>query len=208
MQPKFYDMEQNTPEWLSLRLGKVTSSANATFMANVDKGTWGEPAKRLALQIALERITGNRSENGYTNEHMQRGHDQEGIARELYEMHHFVNVENGGFFESDCRRYGDSPDGLVSDEGVIEIKSVIAPVHYANIKRAGHDPAYTWQIVGHMDCTNRAWVDFISYCAEFPEEKQLIVYRLYRKDYLDHIERLRKRRRTNIHAPVSLGSRA
>jgi hypothetical protein len=188
----FHDVAQNDEIWHALRCGKVTSSSNATFMANADKGTWGEPAKRLALQIALERITGNKSENGFSNDHTERGHAQEPIAKSLYELEYFVNVDNGGFFE--CGLYGASPDGLVNDDGIIEIKSVIAPVHYANIKRQSHDPSYTWQIVGNLDCTGRDWCDFISFCAEFPEAKQLIVYRLYRKDYLDHIERLRKRR--------------
>ena len=193
MQPKFYDVEQNTPEWSALRCGKVTSSSNATFMAHAEKGIWGDPAMRLALQVALERITGNKSECVFSNGHTERGHAQEPIARAMYEMQHFVNIDNGGFF--DCGGlYGASPDGLIDEDGIIEIKSVIAPVHYANLKRGSHDPTYTWQIVGNLDCTNREYADFISYCSEFPEGKQLIVYRLYRKDYLDHIERLRARR--------------
>jgi hypothetical protein len=190
----YHDIEQNTEIWDSLRCGKVTSSANSIFMPNADKGTFGDPARRLAVQISLERITGKKSANRYYNDHMQRGHDQESLARALYEQEYFVNVDNGGFFESICGRYGGSPDGLVNDDGCIEIKSVIAPVHYATMRRGAHDPAYTHQLIGHLDCTGRDWVDFISYCSEFPEEKQLIVYRLYRKDYLDHIERLRKRR--------------
>lgn len=187
----FHDVEQNSDAWQALRCGKVTASNYGLIMANEGK-CFGEPAKKYALQIALERINGTKSEVGFSNDHMERGREQEPIARMLYEMEQFVNVDNGGFF--DCGLYGDSPDGLVNEDGVIEIKSVIASVHYATIRRGSHDPSYTWQIVGHLDCTNRAWVDFVSYCSEFPEHKQIVVYRAHRNDYLDHIERLRKRR--------------
>jgi hypothetical protein len=191
MKPIFHDVEQNTAAWHDLRCGKVTASNYGLIMANEGK-SFGKPAKRYALQIALERINGSKTEIGFTNEHMARGKMQESAARMFYELQYFVNVENGGFF--DCGLYGDSPDGLISEDGVIEIKSVIAPVHNATIRRGLHDPAYTWQMIGHFDCTGRNWVDFISYCAEFPEEKRIVVYRLYRNDYVDHIERLRERR--------------
>jgi hypothetical protein len=190
---KFHDVEQGSDAWHALRCGKVTASNYGLIMANEGKA-FGEPARKYALQTALERITGVKSASGYSNGHMERGIEQESTARALYETQHFVNVDNGGFFESPCGLYGDSPDGLVNEDGLIEIKSVIAPVHYATMRRGAHDPAYTFQLIGHLDSTGREYVDFVSYCSEFPEEKQLIVYRLYRNDYLDHIERLSKRR--------------
>lgn len=188
---KFHDVEQNTDAWYALRLGKATASNFACFMANEGKA-FGEPAKRYALQIALERITGEREENSYTNEHMERGHEQEPIARMLYEEMSFVDVANGGFF--DCGEYGDSPDGLVNDDGVVEIKSVIPATHYATLQRGSFDPSYRWQLVGHLDCTGRDWVDFISYCSLFPEDKRLIVHRLWREQCEDELKRLKERR--------------
>jgi hypothetical protein len=123
---------------------------------------------------------------------MERGHEQEPIARMMYEYENFVIVTNGGFF--DWITYGDSPDGLVGDDGIVEIKSVIAPTHYATLRRGSFDPSYRWQLVGHLDCTGRQWVDFVSYCSDFPVEKQLIVHRLHRTDCVDEIARLRTRR--------------
>ena len=123
---------------------------------------------------------------------MERGHEQEPIARMLYEETTFCDVSNGGFF--DCGDYGDSPDGLINGDGVIEIKSVIAPTHYATLLRGSFDPAYRWQLVGHLDCTGRDWVDFVSYCADFPDDKQLIVHRVTVDDMKDELERLRARR--------------
>lgn len=187
----FYDVEQNTDEWMALRCGKATASNFGCFMANEGKA-FGEPAKDYALQIALEIITGKKAEYGFSNSHTERGHEQEPIARKMYEDHTFSEVTNGGFF---CYgSFGDSPDGLVLSNGVIEIKSVIPKTHNATLKRNSFDPSYKWQLVGHLDCTGRDWVDFVSFCSDFPVGKQLIVHRLHRNDYLDEIERLRLRR--------------
>lgn len=187
----FHDVQQNTETWECLRLGKATASNFATFMAN-DGKAFGDPAKRYALQLALEIETGRKAAHGFSNEHTERGHEQEPLARMLYEQENFVDVLNGGFF--DCGDYGDSPDGLVGTDGVIEIKSVLAPTHYGTLQRGSFDPAYRWQLVGHLDCTGRDWVDFVSYCADFPERNQLIVYRLHRRDCEFEIARLRARR--------------
>ena len=187
----FHDIEQNTDEWLQLRLGKATASKFACFMAN-DGKAFGEPAKEYALQLALERITDQSTANGYSNDHMERGKEQEPIARMLYEQEYFTKVLNGGFF--DYGDYGDSPDGLIGESGVIEIKSVIAKVHYATLIRGTFDPSYKWQLIGHLECTNRDWVDFVSFCADFPESKKLIVHRLVKDDFQDEIARLKARR--------------
>lgn len=187
----WHDVPQNTDEWLALRVGKPTCSKFGTFMANEGKA-FGDPAKDYALQIALEIATGNKPENGFSNEHTERGHEQEPIARMMYEDENFVDVGNGGFF--DWGTYGDSPDGLIRTDGVLEIKSVIAKTHYATIRRNSFDPSYKWQLVGHLDCTGRDWVDFVSYCSDFPEEKQLITHRLYREQCTDELARLKARR--------------
>lgn len=185
------DVQQNSDEWLELRRGKVTASNFSMFMAN-DGKSFGEPAKKYALQVALERVTGIKSEGGFSNCHTDRGHIEEPIARLLYEETYFTEVTNGGLF--DCGEYADSPDGLAGNDGVIEIKSVTPSVHYATLKRGSFDPAYTWQLVGHIECSNRSWVDFVSYCSEFPRHNNLIVFRTYREEFSDHIKRLQARR--------------
>ncbi|WP_264041456.1 lambda exonuclease family protein [Pectobacterium carotovorum] len=187
----WHDIQQNTEEWEALRVGKATASNFGLIMANAGKA-FGDPAKRYALQIALEQIKGCKSEFSFSNEHMERGHEQEPVARMLYEEMNFIDADNGGFF--DHGTYGDSPDGLIGADGVIEIKSVISPTHYATLKRGSFDPSYRWQLVGHLDCTGRDWVDFVSYCADFPEDKQLVVWRLTREECAEEIESLRERR--------------
>jgi hypothetical protein len=123
---KFYDVAQNEDEWFALRAGRLTSSKLGTIMANYGKA-FGEPAKKYAVNIAIEQITGKPIASTYTNEHMERGHEQEPVARMLYEEENFTEITNGGFFGSEF--IGCSPDGLEGNNGVIEIKSVIAPVH-------------------------------------------------------------------------------
>lgn len=191
MNRQWHDVEQNTDAWMELRMGKATASNFACFMANEGKA-FGDPAKRYALQLALEQITGRKSEFGFKSADMERGHEQEPVARMLYEDERFVSVTNGGFF--DLGEYGDSPDGLVGSDGVAEIKSVIASTHYDTLRRGSFDPAYRWQLVGHLECTGRDWVDYISYCSDFPEPGQLIIYRQDRDDFKEELKRLADRR--------------
>ena len=187
---KFHDIQQNTDEWFLLRAGKLTGSKFGTIMAKYGK-PFGEPAKKYAVNIAIEQITGNPIPSGYSNAHMERGHEQEPIARDLYEQENFTDVSNGGFFESDF--VGMSPDGLIDDDGVIEIKSVIPSVHYANIKRGSVDPAYKWQCIGNLKFCGRDWLDFISFCADFPVDKQLFVHRIRKKDLVSEFDMIDNR---------------
>lgn len=187
----YHDVKQNEDAWSALRLGKATGSNSACYMAN-DGRAFGDPAKAYALKIALEIKTGKAAEYSFSNDHMIRGQEQEPIARMLYEEENFLTIGNGGFF--DCGRHGDSPDGLILKDGVLEIKCVIATTHYATMLRDSFDPAHRWQLVSHLDCSERNWVDFVSYCSDFPEDKQMLVYRLYREECKVELERLAARR--------------
>lgn len=175
-----YDIEQNTDEWLSMRVGRVGGSSIGKIMANYGK-SFGQPAQDLAVKIAIEQITGERNENGYTNVHMERGHEQEPIARALYEEKFFCDVQRGGFFE-EGDDVGVSPDGLVYEDGLIEIKSVIETVHFATVKRGKFDPLYQWQLYLNLKVSGREWIDFVSFCATFPEGKRLFVSRVTREE--------------------------
>ncbi len=186
----YIDVEQNTSEWFAMRAGKLTSSKLGVVMANFPKA-FGEPAKRYAKIIAVERITGIPTENSYSNDHMARGHEQEPIARSLYESETFSTVENGGFFCSE--EIGCSPDGLIQKDGVLEIKCVIANIHYDNVKRQDIDPAYKWQCIGNLKFTVRDWIDFVSYCENYPEGKRLFVYRSKKEDFTEQFEMIDQR---------------
>lgn len=176
----FHDIPQNSEAWDALRAGKPTSSKLACIMANYGK-PFGDPARKYAAELALERVKGCKLSSGYSNEHMERGHEEEPLARMEYEEQTFSIVTNGGFF--DHGYFGCSPDGLVGNDGVVEIKSALAHIHLERVRKQTFDSAYKWQLIGNMKFTGRAWVDFISYCSEFPAGKNLYVFRLHAKDY-------------------------
>lgn len=182
MQLEFSDVEQNTDEWDALRVGKITSSALSSVMANYGKA-FGEPAKKYAVSIALGQITGQVDSSGYKNADMDRGHEQEPLARLAYEAQVFTNVKNGGFFY--YPDLGCSPDGLVGDDGLIEIKCAIPSIHYERVRKQTYDSAYKWQLIGNMKISNRNWIDFISYCPEFPPDKRLYIVRLFASQFKD-----------------------
>ena len=190
LSPKFHDVEQNTDEWLSLRAGKVTSSSLSKIMAN-EIGAFGEPAKKLAINLAVESMTGKPVDSGFSNGHTERGHAEEPIARMAYENEMFCAIQNGGFF--DCGDAGCSPDGLTEDNGIIEIKCVVPSQHYANVKRQSIDPAYKWQVYGNLMLTDFDYIDFVSYCSNFPIGKKLFVCRVNHKDVKAVFQRIETR---------------
>lgn len=174
------DVEQNTYEWFELRLGKATSSNFGKIMANYGK-SFGEPAIEYAQKLALERVTGLRDERSFfVGRFFDDGHFYEQIARQEYEAQEFVNVSNGGFFYDGY--LGDSNDGNVGKNGCIEIKSVVQNTQWKRLKKGGYDLAYKWQIQGHLWIGNKEWCDFISYCPEMPENKQLYVFRVHKDE--------------------------
>ena len=185
----FHDIPQNSEEWLQARSGKLTGSAIAKVMANYGKA-FGEPAKKLAVNIAVEQVTGKPIANGYTNEHMERGHEEEPVARMLYESEYFCDVENGGFFDNGDT--GCSPDGIV-DTGLVEIKSAIPSIHYARIKKNSFDSAYKWQLLFNLKETGKEWIDFISYCSTFTPSKKLFVFRVNAGDYKEEFKMMEYR---------------
>lgn len=182
---KFYNIKQNSEEWNELRNGVITGSKIGCIMANYGKA-FGEMAKKYAINLAIEQLTKNKIQSEFYNKDMQRGHAQEHLAIALYEEYNFTEVSKGGFFSNGV--VGCSPDGLVDDDGLIEIKSVIPTTHYANMKRKNVDPAYKWQFYFNLYFTNRTWIDFVSYCDNYQEDKKLFIHRLHKEDLSNEFE--------------------
>ncbi|KKL09016.1 hypothetical protein LCGC14_2570060 [marine sediment metagenome] len=136
-----HEMEQRSPEWFAVRLGKITGTSFTT-MAN------GRPAtiETLCEKTAAERITGVSSENGFINEAMERGIELEAQALALYSTENFGDVKTVGFVELD-EFIGCSPDGLVGDDGGVEIK---CPEQHTHLRYMTCDVAwkkYFWQYI-------------------------------------------------------------
>ena len=184
----WHNIEQNTEEWLKLRAGKVTGSAIGKVMASFGKA-FGEPAKKLAVEIALTQVTGYATQQeSYSNKDMERGHEQEPLARELYENQTFNDVTNGGFFDNGLT--GCSPDGLVNDDGTIEIKSVNRFPQYETIRKDAIPSGYNWQTIFNLKEAGREWLDYVSFCAEFPVGNQIFIKRIYAKDLTAEFEKI------------------
>lgn len=186
------DVAQGTEEWFQARLGKITSSKAGIWMQGDE---FSDKAKTYALEVSLERLTGERQEPAFVSMAMKQGIDMEPFAREMYQDRFFVEVSDGGFYETEDGRIGDSPDGIL-DGGTIEIKCPSVTTHLANLKRMvgkramKHDPQYHWQILSHIEATGSEWCDFISYNQSFPEQSRIGVTRVYAEDYLEDMKKL------------------
>lgn len=177
---KFHDVEQNTPEWFDLRCGRVGGSSIGTIMARLGS-PFGEPAKRLAADIALEQVTGIKIKSELKSKHLDRGHEQEPFAKAAYEAKKgFITVKNGGYFAG--AGIGMSPDGLSGKYGSVEIKCHLPSIHFINIQRGTFNPDYLWQYLFNLKVTGRRWIDTISFCEKFPINTQLCIYRIEAKD--------------------------
>ena len=188
MKPKFYDVQQNTDEWLELRAKKVTASGLSKIMANYGKA-FGEPAKAYARDIAFERVFNKPAPSLFSNAHTRRGHEQEPRAILEYEAQYFASVENGGFF--DCGDFGCSPDGLIVGGGVIEVKSQIPSVHFQTVKSQSFD--YKWQRAANLMLTKQPFIDCISYCEDVTDDRCIYVRRFYPDECSEDFEKIQER---------------
>ena len=167
---KIHTMSQRSKEWFAVRLGKITGTSFPT-MANGQKAT----IETLCMKTAAERITGASSEDSYTNSTMEAGFEAEALARQTYETTTLTHVEEVGFLELD-EFIGVSPDGLIGDEGLVEIKCPMAHTHLKYLTSKGKAwRAYKWQIQGGLYVGSREWCDFASFCPSFPPASQLYV---------------------------------
>jgi len=131
-------------------------------------------------QLLCERLTGRPTE-GYTSHEMQHGTDNEPIAINAYEMAQDVIVTPIGFVDHpSIEMSGASPDGLVGDDGLIEVKCPNSATHLATLKGADIDSKYIKQMQWQMACTNRTWCDFVSFDPRMPDHMQLHVHRVDR----------------------------
>jgi putative phage-type endonuclease len=181
-------IEQGSPEWLAIRLGKVTASRIADVMA---KGKSGEAATRedYRTELVVQRLTNEPGES-FTNAAMEWGTQTEPMARIAYEAQANVFVEQVAFVDhSTIEWFGCSPDGLVSETGLVEIKCPASKTHIKYLL-GGKPPAkYVPQMQCQMAVTGREWCDFVSYDPRLPEDLQLFVVRLERdEEYIKAME--------------------
>jgi putative phage-type endonuclease len=172
---------QGSDEWKQLRLGKVTASRVADMVARTKSG-YGASRANYAAQLIAERLTGQPAES-YVNAAMQHGTDTEPEARNSYEFYHGVSVREVAFVpHPTIADAGCSPDGLVGDDGMVEIKCPNTATHLDTLLGQSTPARYIDQIQFQVACTGRQWCDFVSYDPRLPERMRLFVRRVSRDD--------------------------
>lgn len=173
-------MEQGSPEWLEARLGRVTMSELKTLLVNgKGPGGFGTGALSYMHQLIGERMTGELAEPFQGNVHTRRGHELEGVARELYRdaTGEAEPQEVGIILNHDV---GYSPDSLIGDDGLLEIKTKL-PKYQIEVLLSGEIPAeHIAQCQGGLWVSEREWIDFVSYWPGMP----LFIKRAYRDERL------------------------
>ena len=171
-------VEQGSQEWLQMRLGHVTASNVSKVLA---KGE-GKTRDAYKWQLISERLTGV-IEEGYTNSEMQHGKDTEFQARMAYEIDKNVFVQQVDFIKHKHLLWvGVSPDGLVEQDGMVEIKCPKTVTHLNTLKTKEVPKTYVPQMQMQMWVTERKWNDFVSFDPRLPTHLQYICIRLEKDD--------------------------
>ncbi|ECY2620831.1 YqaJ viral recombinase family protein [Salmonella enterica] len=163
-------MPQRSPEWFAARCGKVTSSRLYDVMARTKSG-YAASRQNYMAELICQRLTG-KPEEGFTNAAMMRGTELEPVAREMYALNEFDAVisEVGLIDHPTIAGFAASPDGLVNDDGLIEIKCPNTWTHLQTLKTGVPKRQYLLQMHAQMMCTGRKWCDFVSFDDRLPPE--------------------------------------
>ena len=172
---------QGSPRWHQIRLGKVTASRVADVIAKTKSG-YSTSRANYAAQLIAERLTGTAAES-FTNAAMQHGTATEPEARAAYEFYQSATVAEVGFVpHPTIADSGASPDGLVAEDGLIEIKCPNTATHLDTLLGQAVPGKYETQMQWQMACTGRAWCDFVSYDPRMPERMRMFVSRVHRAE--------------------------
>jgi putative phage-type endonuclease len=169
VQPVYHhEIEQGTDEWHALRRGVITASAISKLLTATYKPANNDTSRALLYQLLAERILGE-SDSGFYNDDMARGHLLEPYARDLYAEHRAPVTECGFVtLTTPAGVLGYSPDGLVGDEGLIEIKCPRPKTHLRSLLTGDFPAEYYAQVQTGLAVTGRRWCDYISYAPGLP----------------------------------------
>lgn len=174
-------MEQGSPEWKALRAGKVTASRIADLRAKTKTG-WGASRANYMAELVAERLTGSPAEH-FTNAAMAWGTEHESEAADAYSFYTGLELETVAFVQHpSIAMSGASPDRLVGEDGLVEIKCPNTATHIETLLGGEVPKKYREQMMWQMACTGRKWCDFASYDPRLPEEMRLFVKRIPRDE--------------------------
>jgi putative phage-type endonuclease len=172
--------QQRTTEWFAARLGLVTASRIADVMAKTKTGVSASRSGYMA-ELLTERLTGQPTE-GYKSPSMDRGIEMEPLARAAYEARTGVLVDEVDFVRHPMLEAGASPDGLVGEDGCIEIKCPNTATMLEYIETRSIPRKYILQMQWQLACTGRNWCDFVAFDDRLPEHLRLLVIRVPRDE--------------------------
>ena len=172
-------IEQGSNAWHQMRLGKVTASRVADILAKTKTGPSASRQNYL-IELAIQRTTGIIQES-YSNSSMEWGTQTEPQARVAYEVNTNNFVDQVAFIDHpNIAWFGCSPDGLVSDRGLVEIKCPNSATHWEYFKSKEPPKKYFIQMQAQMAVTDRDWCDFISFDPRMPDRSQLLIVQVPR----------------------------
>lgn len=164
----FPDIAQGTEEWHDQRRGLVTASVVGKLLTPTLNTADNDTSRAIVAGLVAERITGWTEETGMTAD-MWRGVEHEPIARDVYSGHYAEVVEVGFMrLDGDGWTLGYSPDGLVGDDGAIEVKCPRAKGHLNTILADKVPAYYMAQLQAGLLVSGRAWIDYVSFCGGMP----------------------------------------
>lgn len=174
---KVIDAVQGTPEWLAARAGRVTASMISNVLMKPETAGFRD----YQAQLVAEILTGKPQGSDYTNAAMQFGTETEPLARSAYEAETGFSVDEVGLcIHETIDRAGASPDGLVGNSGLVEIKCPKVATHLAYLLAGVVPSGYRNQMMWQMAVTGRDWCDFVSFRPDLPEHLQLFIVRFKR----------------------------
>lgn len=177
-----HDVAQRTPEWHTLRLGRLTGSRVNDAMKTIKTGE-AAGRKKLRVQLVLERLTGRSQESTYVSAAMQTGIDREAEARELYEAITGTLVQSCGFLSHPELLAGCSLDGYVGDfEEVIEIKAPEPHTHLEYLTTGKVPLDYQRQVLHNLWLSGASRCHWFSYEPTFPENLRTKLVTIERND--------------------------
>jgi predicted phage-related endonuclease len=177
----YFDIQQSTPEWHAMRLGRVTASRIADVLATTKSG-WASSRGNYAAELVVERLTGKTPER-FKSAAMDFGSETEEAARNqyLYDNDFELLAKRPAFVEHPfIPMAGCSPDLLIGDDGGAEFKAPLPATHIETLKGKNIPGNYLKQIYWQMACCDLQWIDFTSYCADLPPEMRRFSQRITR----------------------------
>lgn len=187
----FNHSPQGSEAWLAVRRGLITGSK---FKDARDKLKSGKPSQKAILyarNVARERF-GGKAESVFQNAAMRMGQEQEPFARQAYETTTGLLAQEAGFAYTDCGMFGLSVDGLVGDDGVIEIKTMVGSDNLFDTVVEEDYSAYMDQCLGYLLFLDRQWVDLILWAPDLEDQGLgLVIHRINRADHLEAIAALK-----------------